>query len=335
MDLGSVVALLVFLSSSGILFLTNLFKYKRKEGEKGHLILAIVGALFTSVCIGICGMGLNKLISFSVGGYFVIFLVASAIALGFAIYITYRGKSINNQVLQKTEDVIETRNAQPQIRNCTENVLVSMSPSDYKELILEVEKDSKEILLLSKRLTVMFKSEEMIREMAKRRFGEGSPHIAIYKDEHMQRKAAFYRALDDGCKIYEIHNKTELENYLFSRKHIGIGQVNCKFILQMLESWKQALQNYPENYFVALTEETIAIKYELVNREWMVIHESVGAQSDQRMNALFINSKKVSEEIRKDFFTIWERTDNKFREKTYIINWIDEKIRVIKENGDR
>ena len=42
-----------------------------------------------------------------------------------------------------------------------------------------------------------------------------------------------------------------------------------------------------------------------------------------------------SEEIRKDFFTIWERTDNKFREKTYIINWIDEKIRVIKENEDR
>lgn len=333
MNLEIILALLVFLSSSAILFFKSVYKYAREKGEKKHLIVGIICAFFMSICIGISGMGLNCLISFSLVGYFMICWIASAIVLGIILYSTYKEKNIkldSNEVVQINKVNSGTGKEKAKIRG-GEKILVSMSPSDYKKFILEVEKDSKEILLLSKRLSVMFKSEEMIREMAQKRFGEGSPHIMAYKNEHMQRKTSFYKALDDGCKIYEIHNKTELEDYLFSRKHIGIGQMDYKYILQMLESWKQAMQNYPESYFVALTEETIPIKYELINKEWMVIHESVGARSDQRMNALFVYSKEAVEEIRKDFFSVWERTDNNYRDRLRIIAWIDKKIREIEE----
>ncbi|NBJ00314.1 hypothetical protein D3Z62_09140 [Lachnospiraceae bacterium] len=214
------------------------------------------------------------------------------------------------------------------------NIRLSMSPKDYKELILKMENNSKEILLLSKRMTVMFKSELMIQEMAKKRFGEGSPHIEAYIDEHTLRKASFFSALESGCKIYEIHNKAELEKYLKERSHVGIGQVGYEHIIQMVKNWKKTMHDYPKQYFVALTEESIPFKYELVNREWMVIHESVGAQSDQRMNALFINSKEIVKDVRKDFFSIWERTNNVDKDKSNIDTWLDKIIKVIKGENE-
>ncbi len=214
------------------------------------------------------------------------------------------------------------------------NIKLSMSPKDYKDLILKMENSSKEILLLSKRLTVMFKSESMIQEMAKKRFGEGSPHIEAYIDEHNLRKRSFFSALKRGCKIYEIHNKIELEKYLKERSHIGIGQMGYEYVIEMVENWKRTMQEYPQQYFVALTEESIPFKYELVNREWMVIHESVGAQSDQRMNALFINSKEIVEDVRKDFFAIWERTSNADKEKRNINAWIDKIVKSIKDKNE-
>ncbi len=214
------------------------------------------------------------------------------------------------------------------------DIRLSMSPKDYKDLILKMENGSKEILLLSKRLTVMFKSEEMIKEMAKRRFGEGSPHIEAYIDEHTRRKNSFFSALARGCKIYEIHNKVELEKYLQERLHVGIGQMGYEHIIQMVENWKRTMLEYPEQYFVALTEESIPFKYELVNSEWMVIHESVGAQSDQRMNALFINSKEIVEDVRKDFFAIWERTSVADKDKRKVIACVDKMIEEIKRKNE-
>lgn len=214
------------------------------------------------------------------------------------------------------------------------DVKLSMSPQDYKDIILEMEKDAKEIQLLSKRLTVMFKSEEMIHEMARKRFGDGSSHIEAYIDEHTRRKYSFFSALDSGCKIHEIHNKVELEKYLKERSHVGIGQMGYAHVLQMVENWKKAMSDYPNQYFVALTEESIPFKYELVNGEWMVIHESVGAQSNQRMNALFINSEEIVNQIRKDFFAIWDRTNREDRDRNSISAWIDKIIRELEEENE-
>lgn len=212
-------------------------------------------------------------------------------------------------------------------KGCDIKLKICMSPKDYKESIIKAEENAKEILLLPKRLTVMFKSQEMIEDMAQKRFGEGSPHIQEYVNEHMSRKVSFIQALNDGCKVYEIHNITELETYLNERKHVGIEKIDCKYIIGMLEEWKNVMLKY-ENYYVALTKESVPIKYELVNEEKLILHESTGVHSDGRMNALFITSKTALRNVKKDFFAIWERTDNKFKNTDYIVNWINEKIKI-------
>lgn len=209
-------------------------------------------------------------------------------------------------------------------------VVVSTSPSEYAELITEAEKGAEEILLLPKRLTVMFKSDEMIEEMAIKRFGEGSHYIKKYIEEHMSRKSSFKNILENGGKIYEIHNKNEIETYLKIRNHVGIGIIEQHHISMMLEKWKNAMSKYSNQYFVGLTETTIPIKYELINCEKVIIHESTGTDTDQRMNALFITSKEVGKKIHKDFFTIWQGIDPSNRNKDQLINWIN---CISQENG--
>lgn len=310
---GLIAFAIPLLSASMIAYVKELLKYRGENGENVNIIVSCISAIFSSLCFGVICIGLHFITSFSSVDCFGISVFITGIINLDVIYLSYKTKKgYNNE-------------------NKIEKVYLTMSPKEYKEMILEVENDSKEILLLSKRLTVMFKSEEMIGEMAKKRFGEGSPHIAAYKDEHMRRKASFFKALDDGCQIYEIHNRAELENYIYKRKHVGIGSMDSRYILEMLENWKRTMHDYPNNYYVAITDESIPFKYELVNEKWMVIHESVGAQSDQRLNALIIHSDELIKNVRKDFFAIWERTSNENKEKSKIIEWIDKAIQEIND----
>lgn len=203
----------------------------------------------------------------------------------------------------------------------------SMTPSEYKELILRAEKDAKSILLLPKRLTVMFKSDEMIRDMARKRYGDGSPYVNAYVSEHTERKAAFYSKLDNGCKVYEIHNREELIKYLTKHQnHVGINQVDDNHVIEMLKLWKKAIVQYRDRYHVAFTDEPLPLKYELVDDRKFIIHESAGKKSLIRLNAIFVNSPEFGKRVHEDFFSIWERTDPEYKSSDYIISWIDDMI---------
>ena len=203
----------------------------------------------------------------------------------------------------------------------------SMTPSEYKELILRAEKDAKSILLLPKRLTVMFKSDEMIRDMARKRYGDGSPYVNAYVSEHTERKAAFYSKLDNGCKVYEIHDREELVKYLTKHQnHVGINQVDDNHVIEMLKLWKKAIVQYQDRYHVAFTDEPLPLKYELVDDRKFIIHESAGKKSLIRLNAIFVNSPEFGKRVHEDFFSIWERTDPEYKSSDYIISWIDDMI---------
>lgn len=234
-------------------------------------------------------------------------------------------KSRNHGSEKKSKNSSKVENT----KSLNSTVTVSTSPSEYAELITKAEKGAEEILLLPKRLTVMFKSEEMIEEMARKRFGEGSRYIEKYISEHMSRKSSFKDILENGGKIYEIHNKNEIETYLKIRNHIGIGKIEQHHISTMLQKWKKAMSTYSNQYFVGLTDTAIPIKYELINSEKVVIHESTGTDTDQRMNALFITSKEVGEKIHEDFFKIWQGINQSDRDKDQLLNWIE---RIRKEN---
>lgn len=265
-------------------------------------------------CIAFCATGLNFLFSISFVFYGLITFVVSVLVVYFwFVLMTIK----DNQAKVKTADSMP-ENYYAAI------TATSMTPAEYKTLILQAEKDAQSILLLPKRLTVMFKSEEMIRDMAKKRYGDGSPYVQAYVSEHTERKAAFFNKLDNGCRVYEIHNRDELVRYLTKHQnHVGIKQVSDNHVIEMLNLWKKAITQYQDRYFVAFTDEPLPLKYELVDDTKFIIHESAGKNSLTRLNAIFVNSPEFGKRVHEDFFSIWERTDPEYKSSEYIISWIE------------
>lgn len=200
---------------------------------------------------------------------------------------------------------------------------ISMSPNDYKELILNAEKGAKTIWLMPKRIHVMFKSDAFIDYLAVKRFGEGSEYIQAYKNEHIARKSALYQGLNDGLIIHELHNKDSLISYVKKQSHNGVDNIEKRYFVEMLNEWKRILASYPNNYFVRLTDENLPLKYELINKRRMVMHESVGGTSRDRLNAILIENAVIVEKISNDFLQIWERVDSAHRNNQYTIEFID------------
>jgi hypothetical protein len=205
------------------------------------------------------------------------------------------------------------------------NIKISMSPDDYKDLILDAEKDAKKIWMMPKRITVMFKSDAMIKEMATARFGdEGSKYFNPYVLEHTQRKASFLTSLTKGGIFYELHNEDDLIAYIKSKSHIGVDGIGNQHLIDMIMEWRRYLSAYPHHYFVRIINEKIPIKYEIIDNKKLIIHESVGADSGGRLNAIMIDSPSVVSKISSDFSNIWERAPKDKRTNESVIKFIDD-----------
>lgn len=307
------------------------FGFKKKEGAWWFC------SIVECVCIAVVATGLNLLWPISIWFYALISFVISLACMCF--YACWNATKEKEKALKKKEaalkakeEALDLKERKDAIAEIPDNYYAaitstSMTPAEYKALILEAEKDAKSILLLPKRLTVMFKSDEMIRDMARKRYGDGSPYVQAYVSEHTERKAAFYSKLDNGCKVYEIHNRDELVLYLTKHQyHVGIKQVSDNHVVEMLKLWKAAIVQYRNNYFVAFTDEPLPLKYELVDNTKFIIHESAGTNSLTRLNAIFVNSSDFGKKVHEDFFSIWERTNPEYKNSEYIISWIDDMI---------
>lgn len=205
-------------------------------------------------------------------------------------------------------------------------IKISMSPNDYKELILCAEKDAKVIWLLPKRIHVMFKSQAFIHYLAERRFGVGSEYIQTYEDEHISRKAELYRGLNNGMIIHELHNKNELISYIKGKAHHGVDNIEKEYFVEMLIEWKRVLGQQNFKYYVRLTDENIPLKYEVIDKKVMVMHESVGSDSRDRLNAILIESPIIVKKLSNDFLQIWERVPTNYRNNQSIIDFIDSEL---------
>lgn len=204
------------------------------------------------------------------------------------------------------------------------SITVSMSPNHYKNLILNAEKDAKTIRFIPKRITVMFKSDAMIKAIAKIRFGEGSAYYTSYVMEHTERKNSFYTSLlNKRVVVYEIHNENELIEYIKSKSHIGADGIDKQYFIDMINEWKRFMIDFPHNYYVRLTKESVPIKYEIIDDKKLVIHESVGNESRGRLNAIMIDSQKVVSKIQDDFSNLWEHTPRDRRQNEDVIKFID------------
>lgn len=211
-------------------------------------------------------------------------------------------------------------------------VSVTRSPSAYKDLILRAERDAGEIWRIPKRVSVIFKGIDTVRAIAVKRFGLGSPNIAHYVEEHQSRQEQAFAALRAGTlRLREIYSRLELEQYLSSRTHGPDVVLDNVELSQTVTSWLSALREF-DCYDVAITEDPVPFKYQIVDGSMMIIHEAIGKADSFRLNAIAIQSPEVVKEFVEDFELIWERTSPTMRDKATVISLVAE---LAQENGVR
>lgn len=285
--------------------ITFMPKLRKKDGFKidvdfiGFIITTLVANCLISYIVGISGyVKFNDIPTRSYGFIWIVSFVSLGVIEGFVYYLWMK---------RETKALIE----------------ISMSPNDYKELILAAEKGARTIWFMPKRIHVMFKSPAFIHYLAEKRFGIGSEYIHAYEDEHIDRKAALYRALNNGMVIHELHNKNDLISYIKKKAHHGVDDIEKQYFVEMLNEWKRVLGQFPPCYCARLTDENIPLKYELIDKKKMVIHESVGSDSRDRLNAIMIENPTIVRKISNDFLQVWERVPSNDRNNQSVINFID------------
>lgn len=304
-------------------------------------LFAIILALAFNIILPIIGFipKLKKRDKFKMDGIFIGFLVTTLFAnclvaylIGILGYVNFNDKPVRSYVwiwiisffILCSIEILLYLLWMKQKEKAT--IEISMSPNDYKELILNAEKEADTIWLMPKRIHVMFKSEAFIHYLAVKRFGVGSEYIKAYEDEHIERKLALYRGLNNGLVIHELHNKDNLIAYIKKQTHSGVDNIEKKYFIEMLNEWKRILELYPDNYFVRLTDENLPLKYELINEKRMVMHESIGGNSRDRFNAILIESPIIVKRVSNDFSQIWERIDSTHTDNQYMIEFIDTEL---------
>jgi hypothetical protein len=205
------------------------------------------------------------------------------------------------------------------------SVFVSSSPEDYRDLIVPAEANASSIDRIPKRISVMFKGSETVRTIAEQRFGPGSESVGHYVEEHELRTAEFFAALIRGMHCRELYSRSEVEEYVRSRQHGSSVVLSPDHMRDNLIRWRNAIEQQP-NYQVAITNERLPFKYEVVDETLVVLHEAIGENDRGRLNAIALESASVAHEFADDFNTMWDRVAPANRSTAFLISWIDNEL---------
>lgn len=201
-------------------------------------------------------------------------------------------------------------------------VAVTSSPREYKDRILKVESDATTIDRIPKRVSVVFKDEQTVIQIAEQRFGEGSANIEHYVTEHRLRRQQFLESLAEGSlRCREIYNKAELLAYVSTRKHGKSVDLSPSAMARTIGDWIEAIEGYP-HYFVGLTDDPLPFKYQIVNAVTVSMHEAIGTADSHRLNGLLITSAPVAQKFQQDFEVVWDRIPPAERLRAKVLEWL-------------
>jgi hypothetical protein len=201
-------------------------------------------------------------------------------------------------------------------------VEVTSSPREYKDRILNVEADASTIDRIPKRISVVFKDERTVIEIAEQRFGEGSSSIEHYVTEHRQRREQFLSALVEGrLRCREIYNKAELLAYVSTRRHGKTVDLSLSAMGRTIKDWVDAIDSH-QHYFVGLTDDPLPFKYQIVNGLTVSMHEAIGTADSHRLNGLLITSGAVAQKFQQDFEVVWDRIAPSERTRASVVAWL-------------
>lgn len=184
----------------------------------------------------------------------------------------------------------------------------SRNATEYRQMIVAIELGAKRLDRVPKRLSVVFKTPEAVRDIASQRFGSGSDSMRDYIEEHDERSREFFAALQRGAEYREVYSKAELIEYATTRKHGKRAVLSAYQVQAGLQRWLDCARKY-SNYKVGLTDEKLPFKYEIVDRRVLVLHEALGENDRGRVNALVIEDERTVLDFQEDFNSIWERIE--------------------------
>lgn len=189
-----------------------------------------------------------------------------------------------------------------------EQFRVSRSPAGYRDLIGALEASARRIDSFPKRLSVVFKSDRAITQIATQRFGRGSSMIEPYIEEHMLRRKTFYGNLASGAVVREIYVADDLRDYLLRGRHGKGVELDRSDLTESVRLWRECMEAYPDHYLVAFTSERIPFKYEVIDSRAVVMHEAISGNDRDRLNAFAFVNDEAAEAFSRDFELVWERT---------------------------
>lgn len=202
------------------------------------------------------------------------------------------------------------------------------SSKDYTDFVLKQEKESKELIILPKRLNTAYKPESMIVEIADQRYGHGA-NVDGYEKYilgHVERSKQFFDFLASGKMYYELFNKSTIIEYVKGMHHNGIKHLNNKYMEEMLEKWKETIRKYSKNYFIGFVDAILPFKYEIFDRRIVSMHETVGRHAKNRVSALIIREENVVRGLVNDFETMWNTLDPEECFPDSVCEWIDDNL---------
>jgi hypothetical protein len=193
----------------------------------------------------------------------------------------------------------------------------------YHRLIVDLERSAHRIDRIPKRISVLFKDDEVIEYIARSRFGTGNPTSESYTREHITRRELFYASLRNGqLNCRELYNMHELRKYGNELTHSGPVRIPAHLARGMVARWRDCIHNWPERYMVGLTTSPIPLKYQIIDSQHVVFHEAVGSRDLHRMNAFGISSRSTARRFEADFNTVWSDIEPQHRDPQFVADWI-------------
>lgn len=195
--------------------------------------------------------------------------------------------------------------------------------SEYHQSVVELEEHGVDFAFIQSRIAPYFFPPEAVRYVAELRFGAGNPLLQRYVEAQDKRRKAFFRLIARGAVIREIYPRSRLLSYVTTGSHQGdLWPLTPDLMQQLLREWQRAIVEFP-NYTVAIADEPVPMKYHVVDRRCVILHEPIGRGDAHRLNSVFMFGNSLAEKFAKDFDLVWDVIDPRWRDSNEISSWID------------
>jgi hypothetical protein len=195
----------------------------------------------------------------------------------------------------------------------------------YNAAIEELEAPAHRVVKTLQRFNTVFKDEELSREVARQRYGDGSPLYRTYVSTHGRRRQEFFLKLENG-KLHhrEILSLVGIREWLREPVHPAALALRRELIVRQVRNVIDTLHRFPHNYGLALSEEEHPFRYAVIDGRTVVLHEAIGATDMHRVNSLFITEESTVTAFEEEFELVWQRIDESLRSNSTVALKLEE-----------